>query len=173
MQSLSQILGLFFSIATLKRPPQDLPATQSVLVIGVGLSLTVSLVRYFILGRETYSVFQVFLEVAVPALLVYLLLMFFKLPQRFLQSFSALCGTTALIHVLALPILPALYDALGSNNPIIYIVLILDMWWVIVVAHILKHTLNVHFGTGISLAIGLGLASMLIVENFAPTSVAT
>lgn len=170
MHSIWQIVTEFFRIVLLKSPPQDLPASTGVLYLSVMMAFLVGILRYAIVGGGYWSLFRSLLEVAVPGVILFFLLVFFKLPARFGQSFSALCGTSAIIYFFALPVLPAFHAAAsnGSYNPPVYLIIAIDLWSLVVVAHILKHTLEVGFATGVSLAIAVGLAAFIMIESIAP-----
>ena len=137
----------------------------------VALAFVLSLLRYLVVGAEYYPLVRVVLELVVPALALYGLLLFYQLPQRFGQTFTALCGTGAIIYVLAIPVLPVFYSsdtpAYGSAT---YLIIALDIWSILVVAHILKHAIGVGFATGISIAIAFGLLVLLVVESIAPSA---
>ena len=68
-------LSLFFKIASFKAPPQDLPATNAALYSGVLLALAVRLLQYLIAGGTVYPIARVVLEVAVPGVALYILLL--------------------------------------------------------------------------------------------------
>ena len=165
-----QTVSQFFRIVLLKSPPQDLPASTGVLYLSVVMAFLVGVLRYVIVGGGYWSLFRSLLEVAVPGAILFFLLTCFKLPARFSQSFSALCGSSAIIYLLALPVLPAFYAA-ASNDSYdlsVYMIIALDIWSLVVVAYILKHTLGVGFFTGVSLAIVIGLSAFIVVESIAP-----
>ena len=170
MHSIWQTVTEFFRIVLLKSPPQDLPASTGVLYLSVMMAFLVGILRYAIVGGGYWSLFRSLLEVAVPGVILFFLLVFFKLPARFGQSFSALCGTSAIIYFFALPVLPAFHAAASnaSYNLSVYLIIALDLWSLVVVAFILKHTLGVGFATGVSLAIAVGLSAFIVIESIAP-----
>lgn len=53
---------------------------------------------------------------------------------------------------------------------IVIIVLLLDLWNLVVTAHILKHSFDVGFATGITLALALMLAAFATVEALSPAA---
>ena len=170
MHSMWQTVSQFFRIVLLKSPPQDLPASTGVLYLSVMMAFLVGVMRYAIVGGGYWSLLRSVLEVAVPGAILFFILTCFKLPARFNQSFSALCGSSAIIYLLALPVLPAFYAA-ASNDSYdlsVYLIIALDVWSLVVVAYILKHTLDVGFVTGVSLAIVIGMSSFILVESIAP-----
>lgn len=170
MHGLVNIFQLFLRVAMLKSPPQELPASEIVLAISIVFALFVGLVRYAIIGSEYYSLLRVVLELLIPAVIVYLLLFYFKKSGRFNQTFAAICGSGAIIYALALPVLPAFFASADSQHqPAIYIIIALDLWSVAVIAYILRHALNVGFATGISLAVVLVLLTLMLVESISPS----
>lgn len=172
MHGFKEIFILFFRVATFKTPPQDLPASEIVLVVSVGFSLFVGLLKFAVVGSEYYSFFRVLLELIVPAALIYLLLLFFKVPNRFNQTFSSICGSGSIIYLIALPVLPSLVAApdVQQSDLSVYLIIALNLWSLAVLAYILKHSVNVGLGTGISLAVVLVLFTMLIVERISPSA---
>lgn len=171
MHSLNNIVLLFFRVASFKTPPQELPATGRVLATAIALTLVVGVLRYLIVGAEYYSIFRVLVELLVPGVLIYLLLMLFKLQNRFTQTFAAVCGSGAVIYAFALPVFPSFHASAGQSTyglPV-FIIILLDIWSVAVLAFIFKHAVNVGFATGISLAVALVLLAMLLVESISPS----
>ncbi len=171
MRSLKNLIILFFRVATFRTPPQDLPASEVVLAFAIALSLFLGLIRYAVVGSGYYSVFRVVLELLIPGLLIYLLLLYFKMPTRFVQTFAAVCGTGAIIYAFALPFLPSFFAAAETSQHqlSVYIIIAIDLWSVAVIAYILKHAVNVGFATGISLAVVLVLLTLILVESVSPS----
>jgi len=171
MHSLKNIAVLFFQIATFKTRPQDLPASDQVLIVAIALSLLVGLLRYLIVGAEYYSIFRVIIELVVPGALIYLLLLFFKLPNRFGQTFASVAGSGAIIYAIALPVFPSFHAAAEESQYglSVYIIILLDLWSVAVLAFILKHAVDVGLATGISLAVALVLLTLMLVEGISPS----
>jgi len=122
-------------------------------------------------GAEYYSIFRVVLELLVPGGLIYLLLLLFKLPNRFAQTFAAVCGSGAIIYAFALPVFPSFHASADESQYglSVYIIILLDLWAVAVLAFILKHAVNVGFATGISLAVAVVLLTLVLVEGISPS----
>jgi len=160
----------FVQIALFKALPQDLQASKRVLLWSIGLAFVVGMLRYVSLDLQATAFVRVLLEIFVPGLLVFALMRLFGLSNRFLQTFSAICGSAAFIYFLALPVLPAFYkaSAASENSLVFYVVLVLDFWSVGVFAFILKHAMDIALPIAISLSIALGLLSLLIVDSIAP-----
>jgi len=163
----------FVQIALFKALPQDLQASNRVLLWSIGLAFVVGMLRYVSLDVQATAFVRVLLEIFVPGLLVFALLRLFGLSNRFLQTFSATCGSAAFIYLLALPVLPAFYRASTSseNTLAFFVVLVLDFWSVAVFAYILKHAMDIALPIAVSLSIALGLLALLIVDSIAPITI--
>ena len=170
MLDLKNTVLLFIRVALFKSPPQELPASSSVLAIAIAMSLMVGVARYLLVGAEFYSVFRIFLELVIPGVLLFLLLSFYKFHNRFSQTFAAICGSGAIIYALAMPVLPSFFAAAESpqRELSVYLIIAIDLWSVAVLAHILRHAVNVGLATGISLAVGLVLGTLFLVEGISP-----
>jgi hypothetical protein len=69
--------------------------------------------------------------------------------QRFLQAYTAIIGTDVILSVLSLPLFFAMGNAIEAKAPLgnyAVIALLFLVWEVNVVASILKHTFDIHFG---------------------------
>jgi len=121
--------------------PGSIGIAKKVLVTAIALSLLVGLLRYFIVGAEYYSIFRVVIELLVPAVLIYLLLLIFKLQNRFAQTLAAVAGSGAIIYAFALPVFPSFHASADESQYgwSVYIIILLDLWSVAVLAFILKH----------------------------------
>ena len=107
-----------------------------------------------------------------PGVLVYAMLGVKNLQSRFVQSYSALCGSAAVIYIIAFPLLPAFFSAAADSSSgklVIFIVLLLDIWTLLITAHIFKHTFDVGFASAISLALVMMIVTVLTIETLAPT----
>ncbi len=170
MQGIITSIKLFFRVALFKTPPQDLPASESLLAVAVGFAFFVGLLRFAIVGSEYYSFLRILLEVAVPGILVYCLLLYLKKPNRFNQTFAAICGSSAIIYALALPVLPAFFASTepGQSQLPIFLIVLLDLWSVAVLAYILRHAVSVGIASSISMAVLLVLLTLILIEGISP-----
>ena len=55
-----------------------------------------------------------------------------------------------------------------SGKWLIMLVLVIDVWALLITAHIVRHALETGFATGISLSIALMLVTLLAIERIAP-----
>ncbi len=153
----------------LRIKPQDLPAHPMALQLSIVLALAVSmislLVSYSVGGALARSV----AALGLTAAFLHLMLQLQNRRARFNQAFCAICGSSVVIYLVALPLLPYMApDADGNfDGLVIALVLLLDGWSLIVLAHIFQHTFDIAFGRGIAMALLLMFLTLLVFSLFA------
>lgn len=168
---MSELFHKYWQLTLLNVTPQELP--------GHSLALWISMAAAFVTGTAgllfaysvTEAVIRSVLAIAVPGLLIYAMLGVKNLQARFQQAFSALCGSAAIIYLIALPLLPAFFSAAvgsPSGNLVVIMVLLLDFWTVLITAHILRHTFDIGFASGLSLSVVMVFVTLLTIEAVAP-----
>ncbi|MDZ7747856.1 MAG: hypothetical protein U5K43_02645 [Halofilum sp. (in: g-proteobacteria)] len=92
-------------------------------------------------------------------------------PERFRQTFTALCGTGALLVLLTWPLLDVLLEREPGEDLFALAMLALFAvygWSVVVVGHILRHALDLGLGRAVLLALAYILASTLVADTIVP-----
>ena len=167
-----QYFHLFLDIALLRRKPQDVPASRTLL----GLSVAAAVVSYVLAISSQYTVFgallRAVLDVAFLAGFLYLLLLWSRYPKRFTQAFTALCGTGTLLQLISWPLV-GLADPAGMAGPstrglAALLLLGTTIWGVFVIAHILRHTLERSLSLGAALAVLYAIAASLLAVTLFP-----
>jgi len=169
----SALVFRFLQIALLRANPQDLPAQAVVFWISVALALIGSLAGLSIAYSWGDALIRCVAALVVPAAFFYGVLTLKKMQSRFLQSFSALCGASAIVYFIALPFMPMFISATADTQAgkmIIFFVLMLDIWTVLITAHVIRHTFDVGFASGVSMAIALMIFTLLVSELVLPAS---
>ena len=158
MANIVSVLGsTFWRICLLRLGPQDLPRSSALL----GLTVLVNLVLSLLINQRrlplTESLILAGLEIAVLAGLTGVLLSAFSRAQRLVQTLSALMGSGAMIGLVALVML-SVFPAL-SNGPRIAIF----VWNLLVIAHVLRHALEIQLFLAFLVAIGYAIILIQIV----------
>jgi hypothetical protein len=170
------LIRLFLDICLLRRGPQDLPASGLLLGLALLANLVVSVV---LLGLETDWTDAVIQALVGGAMLLGFLFITLKaagLTPRFLQTSIAMLGSDALISSFAVPLLAMMVLASPDEKSADFFLLILKivflmlmLWYVAVMAHILRHALSRPLGIAVALALVYVLASVQIMSMlFAP-----
>ena len=170
------LIKLFFDICLLRKGPQDLPASGLLLGLTIFANLVVSVV---LLGLETDwadAVIQALVGGAMLLGFLFITLRVAGLMPRFLQTSIAMLGSDALISSFAVPLLAMMIVASPDEKSadaflliLKTIFLIMMLWYVAVLAHILRHALSRPLGIALALAIVYVLASVQVMSLlFAP-----
>ena len=163
-----QILNFFVDLCLLRRAPQDLPASQSLLVA----VLVVNALAGIVLGAQTWAGTGVALAATVLDLGVLLALLWLALRMRgvlprFTQSATALLGAGVLFTLLAMPLQPLL-DTPEDIEAGALLYLLLLVWVQLVYGHVLRHALNVNLVSGVALALVYTFTSAVLIELLFP-----
>lgn len=167
-----QIIKVFWDICVLKAAPQDLPAASFLL----GLALA----AYFVTGAIvaafqwplSQAILAALLDTVFLTVLSRVLLWARMLSGRFVQSLTALAGSGAVMTVIALPLVlwQTMVGATDSGVPTLpsWLLMIWMVWNVVVVGHILRHTLSTVLVLGIGLAAVYAYITFQLMRIFLP-----
>jgi len=146
--------NLFLGLCLLKKGPKDLPESKALLQMAGFI--------YFISGTILIStdaplvdaLAQAFIEALLVALFVYGLTQFFSVPHRFTQAITAIYGSGAIITALSLP--SAFLLQLQATNAEAarfsgLILLLIVCWSFVVMAHIIRETIQKNLATSLLL----------------------
>lgn len=159
-----RLLQLFIDILLLRAGPQDVPASRVLLAAVLAASLTASA----LLALETFpaptAMVATGLELVLTAALLALLLGLSGHGARFVQTFTALCGTGALLALLAWPLFGIVMGRPADDGLGLMAMLMLwglYAWSILVIGHILRHALEIGLMRGMLFA----LAYVLLVAG--------
>lgn len=169
---MSDLFRKYLQLTLLKVTPQELPGHSLALWISVAAAFLTSVAGLLFAYSFGDSVIRSALAIVVPGILIYAMLGVKNLQPRFRQAYSGLCGSAAIIYLIALPVLPVFFSAAvdsASGKLVVVVVLLLDLWTVLITAHILKHTFDIGLASGVSLSVVIMLVTLLTIEAVAPT----
>lgn len=153
------ILKSFLALCLLRMRPQDLPAVPVLAAFAVVIYTAASLL--VALQHMSYSgaVGLVLLHTVLFAFLIWLLLWVRLMLNRFLQTFTALFGASAILELISVPlVIWQQYAISGSEMTTMGIVVSLLLWaWLfwslLVIGHILRHAIDTILPIGVLLAL--------------------
>ncbi len=172
MASFAQVPGVVRDLLLLRRGPQELPHSQTLLgtlaLATVGLGAWIEL-RVLDVPDASLSVLRVALLVGVLLAVVWGILRWQQKSSRFLQTASALLGVglvfdlvTAAILLLALP-LPEKGADLDSMQVLAgALSLVLVAWQLVVTGHVFRHALDVSLQIGVRFALLFTFARIVL-----------
>ena len=167
---MGKLLNLFVDICLLRAGPQALPASFSLLLMAALAGLVSgALVIASSFGGLTAALGAQALDLLLIALLLRGALIVRGLPARFVQAASALYGCGVVINLATMPVQLMIgreaEDTLVGELGLLFYLLLL-IWALVVVAHILRHALEIRFSGGLLLSLGYFLAVNWLVQLF-------
>ena len=163
-----QLINFFIDVALLRRAPQDLPASMIVFVLVVLLNVIVATVGVASLLPGVSAMAAAMTDAVLVLVLLRLVLMIQNHSARFIQSATAIFGSGILLGLIALPLQLSL-DGAAENTQVPAIVslayLVLLVWSQLVIAHILRHALDISFALGVGLALVYSVLSGVIIQT--------
>ena len=146
----------FIEVCTLKRRPQDLPASTLLL----GITLATHTLASILLSTVTLEFWKALMAGIVDTLLVVVLsaslLYLCRLGARIPQTVTAMTGTGTIITLVAIPLFSWSQNAQQGDGSPFAALLVLGViaWSLAVSGHILRHALSVPYFLGIFIAFG-------------------
>jgi hypothetical protein len=171
---LKQIILPFWAICTLQKGPQALPVSGLLLLLTVIFSLIIDMANLYIVVVDpellTLLTMAGLYSLGLASSLSFLMWLM-RYRQRILQTLSALFGTGIIISLCALPFLLMLKTT--PDEPSIFSIFILgiNIWSLVVTAHILRHALSVSLLMAWVLAFGYFLLGFKITDFFIPQGI--
>ncbi|GAB4357771.1 MAG: hypothetical protein Kow006_25770 [Gammaproteobacteria bacterium] len=126
---------------------------------------------------EEGSLGQTLIKVAIDVLffggIVWGALVWRGYTARWMQTWTALTGSSTLLALIALPTIRWLYlgAEAGTVDPLALLLWFgMLLWNLAVIGHVLRHALQVPLGLGVAIAVGYLLASVTTIEILFPRS---
>lgn len=168
---MASVLQLFAEMLRLRAAPQDLPARDGIVVGSVVAAAGAALLAIRSLYPLDMAAARIALDLVLQLAFVVAVLRLAGHPERFRQTFSALCGTGAILVLLTWP----LNDILASRPPesglaagAVLLLFGIYGWSVLVAGHILRHALGLTLGRGVLVALGYIVVATFIAAVLVP-----
>ncbi len=166
------LFELFFYICLLRAKPQDVPASNALLlltmlaVIATGVPAIIGPVGGFV-----PALMIGLMDVALILVLLKIFLSMVGLSSRLLQTATALYGTGVIINLLSIPVQILLdssaeYSATQFIGALLYFSLLI--WSLVIMGHILRHSFKLQLSSGVLIAMGYFMLVNTLVRLFLP-----
>ena len=150
----------FFDICRLRKGPQDIPASKNLLTLCLIVYGLLSVLLVMLSESIERAILSGLLEVVLIMAFIMALLQIRSKIGRWVQTVTAISGSGIVLSLIALPIYILLSVSAGTeanSNPVYGLGLLilagLACWNVVIMAHVLRHALDVTMLTGVILAI--------------------
>ena len=151
---MAELLNQYFRIALLAGRPQDLPGGATQMKIGVAFAATTYLLALASTNGIGNAIAHVVIDLGGTALALRIALAMIGHPGRFEQAFGGLCGASAFVNAVAIPVyMSAPQDAaagMSAGGALAGFALL--VWSLSVLAHVLRHTFEIGLGASIGIA---------------------
>lgn len=167
---MASIIQVFADMLRLRAGPQDLPASAAVLYGSLAAAAISAMLAIQRLYPFDVAGARVGLDLALQFALVTGALRVTGRPERFRQTYAALCGTGAFIVLLSWPLFDIMLDGAQTGLASIAGLLLLGLygWSVVIVGHILRHALDLTLGKGVVIALIYVVVSTAIADLLLP-----
>jgi hypothetical protein len=167
------LFRLFWDICLLRTTPAQVPWSPALLLVVLLVSLLIDNLNLAIsIPREGWA--HVPLVVLVHSGFYYgslaLLLWLTGYRARIVQTLTALAGSGFILSLLAMPLLLLMSGMQSNTSLLALLLLILNLWSLLVMAHILRHALSVGFMLAGVLAFGYFVMSIKLVDMLLPSA---
>jgi hypothetical protein len=165
---MSEFVSRLLGVMMLKNGPQDLPAGTGPLLAATMLYAAATGLSISIGEGPDNPAGILLLAVALPLVMTRIVLSLRKRPARWIQTVTALFGTSGLLSLLSLPLALSAEGASASPAPILTIAsLVLFFWSFAIDGHIWRHALDTSFAAGLAVAVVLFAVSMYVITTLA------
>ncbi len=144
----------FWRICLLRAGPQDLPASWALegaaLAAYVAVGTLDGLIQLTLWNALLANVVEAFVLVSITHIVLWIR----DLPRRAVQTITALAGSSALLGLIAFPLLSALHVDQGALVVVQALLwLLLVAWQILIYGHILRHALDASLVVGVVVAL--------------------
>ena len=174
---MTNLIKYFIELCLLRKGPQDVPASQALLITtGALLILTAVLSDQLhgdLFGKLTFALAQV----ALLSTVVWIVLSIRKVPERIVQTLTALYGSGTLIQLLIWPFraqIIGMEDPQQAQEAVLPLMAIVGfaVWSFIIMIHIYRNALDITRGKAIMISILtqviVGMAMFSMFQDLQP-----
>lgn len=167
-------LKAFWDIALWRRDPSHLPDSLGLVTLTGAAYAAMSAVQSWMLQGTDRLLARTGADLALTALLVWLLLFVTRRMHRFNQTLSAVLGTGALLSPLVILLL-ALRGPADASHAVALLVwagsVAVILWYTFILGHIVRTALDTGLFTGTAIAITYVVASAALLTRIFPEGV--
>jgi len=142
-------LRFYFDLCLLKAAPQDAPSSKNAFYASIFLYIAIGTFITTFSHALLPAILVASLQAALFIFVTNLIMWIRKTPERFIQAITSLMGSGVFIAVLAIPII-----MLGTSGPegvemsapdafLWMLSVVLIVWETVIIAHILKHAMEI------------------------------
>ena len=164
---MTRLLQIFLSICVLKKGPQDLPHSKSLLYLSVAFYAAIIALDEVRNGIGWYALPMTLVSLMTVWALYTSVLRLASKEARQTQTLSATFGTSAILTLLTAPLRWPVIDAAKANaepsqNALVLLLFIM-VWSLLIDAHIIRNALDTTLGRGVLVALGMAMVAYVLL----------
>lgn len=164
----SHYLSLFLDICLFRRGPQDVPASDTLLASCLLAYLAIGVAALLSMSAPLgHALLYGFSDLLAYGGITWLLLMVARRRQRFLQTFTAMLGSGALLSLVAWPVSTVEADESAIADIAGLLIWVVIIWSIAVTSHIVRHALDIRYSQAVALAMIYFITSVILSVVFA------
>jgi hypothetical protein len=163
----------FLAISLLRSGPQELPASSVLLALSIVVYALVGVLLSLISLPWGSAVLASLLDTLLLVAFGYTVLNLRGLAARLTQTLTALAGSLALLGIVSLPLTAWLYQAestVGDAGVASFLLLVILLWNILLIAHILRHAVNISFPLGLVVSVAYLSFSLAVLDKLFATA---
>ena len=171
INTITAIFQVFFSICLLRYKPQDLPQSYELLILCLVVYTAINFVLALSAATVPMAMSVSVLETFLVCVITLVILKFGRRIERWVKTLTAISGTGSVIGIIAIPLFFLIFVT-GIEGLLQAVVLMFYMmlvvWNVVIMGHILRHSLDTTLGIGIIFAIIYIILTSLVMNYLVP-----
>jgi len=163
-----QLANFFVDVSLLRRAPQDLPPSMPVFLLVVLLNVVVATIGIADIIPGAAAMAAAMTDAVIMLVMLRLVLMIQNRSARFVQTATAIFGSGVVLGLIALPLQLTLDPDVQDNQIPVFVslaYLMLLVWSQLVIAHVLRHALDISFALGVGLALVYSVLSGVTIQT--------
>lgn len=169
ISSVKHLAKVFWNICIFRTGPQALPASRFLLVLALSAHWLIGVANGVFSFSVPIALLAALLGTATVVAVIHTILTLRGRPARAMQTLTAVAGSEVLLGVIALPVTVMYYGG-GDQSVAALLILTLMAWNLAVVAHILRHALEIPLSAGVGFAliytvVSYGMVDLLVLAH--------
>ena len=166
------IFGQFLKIALLTGKPYEVPGDHATLRLAILLSFITHVIAIWGIYTPGAVVAQAVLELVMTGSALYLGLSVFGKSERFVHSYAALCGASAIRNLAFIPVIYASLESQAANTEpsaiISFATYFFLVWSISIVARVVRFSFDTNIPISILVSLGYLMLARLVYSYVFP-----
>ncbi len=158
-------LKLLLDLCLFQAKPQDLPADSTLVVATTVAAIFTNILTHRADGQIPMVVAMSMAQVVVFGFAIWMVLRWQSKVERFRQTITAIFGTSALLQLVAWPVVGWLQQAKEAPDASMPMTLLfaLSIWVLAIAVYVIKHALELGVGASFLITVGCQVFTLIVV----------